>query len=94
MQYRTSSSVLTLHYQGSYAGARAALLFKACLVHEKVGDVLCLLPHICALVLPIFVDELEFLQSLDDVQVVLEINNDVLGPGVQAVVEDGERLNT
>jgi hypothetical protein len=60
---------------------------------EKVGDILCLLTNVSALVLSLFVDELKLLERLDDVDIVFEIHEDVLGAGVKEIIKDGERLD-
>ena len=62
------------------------------MIVDIFGDILCFLPYICALVFHILVDVLEFLESLDDVEVIAEIQNDVLRAGVETIVQDRQGL--
>jgi hypothetical protein len=45
------------------------------------------------LILAVFVDVLEFLQSLDDIDIIPEINDDVLGTRMEAIIQNSEGLN-
>ena len=59
---------------------------------KKVGDIFGLLADVGTLVLVIFVDVLELLQGFDDVDVVTEEKDDVLGAGQETIIEDGQSL--
>lgn len=69
------------------------LLPKTPRIAQKVRNILCLLPHVRTTILAILVHVLKLLQRLDDVDVVFEVQYDVLRPGVQEVIENGERLS-
>jgi hypothetical protein len=71
----------------------AAFFAKAALVYEEIADVLGLLPDVGTLVFAVLVHVLELLEGLDDVYVVAEVDDDVLGALVQTIVEDGETLS-
>ena len=70
-----------------HVSSRPALFSQPSIVREEIGDVFGLLTDICALVLAILVDILEFLECLDNVYVVAEIDDDVLRASVQTVIE-------
>jgi hypothetical protein len=69
-----------------------ALLAKPGFILKQVSDVLGLLTNISALVFPIVVDVLELLQSLDNINVVAEVDDDVLRACVKTIIEDSECL--
>jgi hypothetical protein len=72
--------------------AASAFLTETGLVLEEICDVLCLLPDVGALVLAVLVDVLEFLECLDEIDIVAEIDDDVLRASMETVVEQRERL--
>ncbi|KAJ3017665.1 hypothetical protein NUW54_g533 [Trametes sanguinea] len=61
-------------------------------VLEEVRDVLRLLTDIGTLVFSLLVNVLKFFQGLDHVEVVPEVDHDVLGSGVQQIVEHSQGL--
>lgn len=69
-----------------------ALVLEPRLVEDETRDVLGLLTDVRALVLTGLVEVLEFLEGLNDVQVLTEVEHAVVAPGVKAVVEEGERF--
>jgi energy-converting hydrogenase Eha subunit H len=72
--------------------SRPSLFSQPSVVGEQIGDIFGLLTDICALVLAILVDVLELLESLDNVDIVTEIDDDVLRASVQTVIEKSKRL--
>ena len=72
--------------------AAATFLTETRLILEKICDILCLLADVGALVLAVFVDVLEFLERLDEIDVVAEVDDDVLRASMQTVVEQRESL--
>jgi hypothetical protein len=62
-------------------------------VGEEIGDIFGLLTDVRPLVLTILVDELEFLESLDKIDVVAEIYDNVFRASVQTIIKEGQRLN-
>jgi len=70
-----------------HVSSRPSFFSQPGIVREEIGDVFGLLTDICALVLSILVDILEFLEGLDNVDVVTEIDDDVFRASVQAVIE-------
>ena len=75
-----------------HASSGSSFFPQPSIVGEEIGDVFGLLTDICALIFAILVNVLEFLEGLDNVDIVTEIDDDVLRAGVQAVIEEGERL--
>ena len=76
-------------------GSPVSPLFpKAASIAKKVGDILCLLPHVGTTVLAVLVHILELLERLDDVDVVFKVEHNVLRPSVQEIIENSERLAT
>ena len=65
-----------------HVSSRPSLFSQPSIVREEIGNVFGLLTDICALVLAILVDILEFLECLDNVDVVTEIDDDVLRASV------------
>jgi hypothetical protein len=57
---------------------------------EEVRDVFGFLSDIGTLVFTEFIDVLELLEGLDDVEVVSEIKNDVLRAAVKAVIQNSQ----
>ena len=55
---------------------------------KKVGDILRLLSDISALVLPIFIDVLEFFEGFDHVDIVTKVDHDVFWSLMKAIVQD------
>ena len=76
----------------SHVSSRPSLFSQPSVVGEQIGDIFGLLTDVCALVLAILVDVLEFLQSLDNVEIVAKIYDDVFGASVQTVIKEGKRL--
>ena len=72
--------------------AAAAFLAETGLVLKEICDVLCLLADVGALVLAVLVDVLEFLERLDEIDIVAEVDDDVLRASMKTVVEQCERL--
>lgn len=70
----------------------AAFLAETGLILEEICDVLCLLADIGALVLAILVDVLEFLECLDKIDIVSEVDDDILGASMKTVVKQCECL--
>lgn len=75
-----------------HVGPRPSLFPQPGIIGEKIGDVFGLLTDICALVLAILVDVLELLKSLDNVEIVAEIYDNVLRTSVQTVIKQSQRL--
>ena len=65
-----------------HVSSRPSLFSQPRIVGEQIGDIFGLLTDVCALVLAILVDELELLESLDDVEIVAEIYDDVFRASV------------
>lgn len=76
----------------SHARPGPPFLTKTTLIKQQASDILRLLAHIGTLVLALFIKVLEFLEGLDDVDVVAEIDDDVFGTLVKAVVKYSETL--
>jgi hypothetical protein len=81
-QYRARRKATIAHRCPS-----AAFLTKATLVYEEVADVLGLLLDVGTLVFAVLVDVMEPLEGLNDVYVVAEVDDDVLGALVQTIGE-------
>ena len=73
-------------------GPRPSLFPQPGIIGEKICDIFGLLTDICALVLAILVDILELLKSLDNVEIIAEIYDDVFGTSVQTVIKESQRL--
>ena len=76
----------------AHAGAGGAFLEEAAAVEEEVGDVFGFLADVGALVAAVVVDVLELAEGFDHVEVVFAVEDDVLGAGVEEVVEHYEGL--
>ena len=74
------------------ASSRHSLFPQPGIIGEKIGDVFGLLTDICALVPAILVNVLELLKSLDNVEIVAEIYDNVLRTSVQTVIKQSQRL--
>ena len=70
----------------------AAFLAETGLILEKICDVFCLLADVGALVLAVLVDVLEFLERLDEIDIVAEVDDDILGASMKTVVKECECL--
>jgi hypothetical protein len=84
---RTTSGHAVAHIR-----AAAAFLSETRLILEEICDVLCLLTDVGALVLTVLVEVLEFFERLDEIDVVSEVDDDVLGSSMETVVEQRECL--
>ena len=72
--------------------AAAAFLAETGLILKEICDILCLLADVSALVLAILIDVLELLECLDEIDVVAEVDDDVLGASMETVIEKRKRL--
>ena len=81
-----------LSHAVAHIRAAAAFLTETGLILEEICDILCLLADVGTLVLAVLVDILEFLECLDEIDVVAEVDDDVLRTSMETVVEQCERL--
>ena len=72
-----------------HVSSRPSFFSQPSVVGEQIGDIFGLLTDIGALVLAIFVDVLELLESLDNVDIVAEVYDDVFRACVQAIIKKG-----
>jgi hypothetical protein len=80
------------HNRDRYRARHKATIAHRCpsaafLVYEEVADVLGLLPDVGTLAFAVLVDVMELLEGLNDVYVVAEVDDDVLGALVQTIGE-------
>jgi len=82
----------TSNHAVAHIRAATAFLAETGLILEEICDILCLLADVSALVLAVLVEKLEFLERLNEIDVVAEVDDDVLRASMETVVEQRERL--
>lgn len=84
----------TADHAVTHVCAGPSLFTQSALVSEEICDVLGLLPNIGPLIFALFIHVLELLEGFDDVDIIPEVYDNVLGPGMQTVVQNRQRLHS